>query len=145
MTSSNGFRTLVLTLVLLAFVAGASAGVAGDRLLAPRVLLRTPIDDMSRVFDRLRLAPDQRRQAEQIVAASTPRTRAVMIELGERLGRVADSVDAELRAILTPEQRIRLDSLRSDSRLILKQKVTTPGGTRVDTILDTTARARRPE
>ena len=144
MTSSTGFRTIVLTLVLFAFVAGASAGVAGNRLLAPRVVLRTPIDEMSRVFDRLRLTPEQRRQAEPIVAASTPRTRAVMIELGERLRQVADSVDAELRAILTPEQRARLDSLRSDSRLLLKRKVTTPGGTEVDTILDTTTKRRRP-
>lgn len=138
MTATTRLRIAVFTLMLLAFVAGASAGVAGDRLLPPRFRLRTTFDDMSRVFDRLQLTAEQRRQAEEIVAGSAPRTRAVMLELGERLQRVADSVDLELRAILTPEQRLRLDSLRSDSRLLLKQKVITPGGIRVDTLLDTT-------
>ena len=144
MTASTRLRIAVFTLMLLAFVAGASAGVAGDRLLTPRVRLRTTFDDMSGVFDRLRLTAEQRRQAEEIVAGSAPRTRAVMLELGERLQRVADSVDLELRAILTPEQRLRLDSLRSDSRLLLKQKVITPGGIRVDTLLDTTRKSRPP-
>lgn len=144
MITTTRLRIAVFTLVLLAFVAGASAGVAGDRLLAPRVRLRATFDDMSRVFDRLQLTPEQRRQADEIVAGSAPRTRAVMLELGERLQRVADSVDMELRAILTLEQRLRLDSLRSDSRLLLKRKVLTPGGTRVDTLLDTTRKSRPP-
>lgn len=144
MTATPRLRIAVFTLMLLAFVAGASAGVAGDRLLTPRVRLRATFDDMSRVFDRLQLTAEQRRQAEGIVAGSAPRTRAVMLELGERLQRVADSVDLELRAILTPEQRLRLDSLRSDSRLLLKQKVITPGGIRVDTLLDTTRKSRPP-
>ena len=137
-------RFTVLTLVILAFVAGVSAGVVGDRVMAPRVRLRATLDDMSSVFDRLRLTPEQRRQAEAIASRRMPRSREVMIELGERLRQVADSVDAELRAVLTPEQRAVLDSLRSDSRLLLKRKTLTPGGVRVDTILDTSQTRKRP-
>ena len=137
-------RFTVLTLVILAFVAGVSAGVVGDRVMAPRVRLRATLDDMSSVFDRLRLTPEQRRQAEAIASRSMPRSREVMIELGERLRQVADSVDAELRAVLTLEQRAVLDSLRSDSRLLLKRKTLTPGGVRVDTILDTSQTRKRP-
>ena len=60
-----------------------------------------------------------------------------MLELADRLKIVGDSVDAELRAILTPEQRVRRDSLRRDPRLMLKRKTVTPEGTRVDTLIDT--------
>ena len=128
---------LVATLLLLAFIAGASAGVVGDRVLAPRLQVRATLDDMSGVLDRLDLTPEQRRQADSIVLRSEPRSREVLIELGERLRRVADSVDNELRAILTPSQRVRLDSMRTDSRLMLKRKVLTPAGMKVDTLLDT--------
>jgi hypothetical protein len=137
------YRVLLTSLIALAFIAGASAGIAGDRLLAPRIRLRATLDDMSGVFDRLALSPQQRRRAEAIVARSAPRAEAIMLEVAERLRSVADSVDAELRAVLTPEQRLRLDSLRRDSRLMLKRKVVTPRGTRVDTLLDTSMTRRR--
>jgi Spy/CpxP family protein refolding chaperone len=127
----------VALLTLLAFIAGAAAGVVGNRLLAPRIQIRTTIGDMGPVLDRLRLTPEQRRQADSIVSRSEPRAREVLVELGARLQMVADSVDAELRAVLTPEQRLRLDSLRSDSRLLLKRKTMTPKGESVDTLLDT--------
>jgi hypothetical protein len=142
---SSRARAIVISLLTLAFIAGASAGVAGDRLLTPRLQLRASLGDMSAVFDRLQLSPEQRRHADSIVARSTPRSQAIMIEVAERLRAVADSVDAELRAILTPEQRVRLDSLRRGSRMLLKRRVVTPGGTRVDTLFDTSvATPRKP-
>lgn len=141
MTPSNAAqrRALVMSMLALAFVAGAFAGIAADRLLSPRPRIHAAVNDMPRVFDRLALTPEQRVQAEAIVADAAPRSRAVMLELADRLRTVADSVDVELRAILTPEQRLRLDSLRRDPRLMLKRKVVTPGGTRVDTLIDTAA------
>jgi len=144
-TTPKRLFSAVALLALLAFIAGASAGVVGDRLLSPRIQIRTTIGDMAPVLDRLRLTPDQRRQADSIVSRSEPRAREVLVELGARLQMVADSVDAELRAVLTPEQRLRLDSLRSDSRLLLKRKVMTPSGTRVDTLLDTSTAPRPPK
>jgi Spy/CpxP family protein refolding chaperone len=142
MISSPAYRrVLVMSMLALAFVAGAFAGIAGDRLLAPRLRIRAAMQDMSDVFDRLALTPEQRVQAESIVADAAPRSRAVMLELADRLRIVADSVDAELRAILTPEQRLRLDSLRRESRLMLKRKMVTPAGTRVDTLIDTSGRS----
>lgn len=135
-------RTIVISLIAIAFVGGAAAGVAADRMVAPRVKLRADLSGMSAVFDRLELSAEQRRQAEAIVARSAPRSEAIMLDVADRLRSVADSVDAELRGILTPEQRVKLDSLRVGSRVMLKRKFITPGGTRVDTLFDT-SRARR--
>lgn len=140
---SARLRTLVISLIALAFLAGTAAGVAGDRLLSPRVMLRTDLSGLSAVFDRLELSPEQRRRADSVVARSAPRSEAIMLDVAERLRGVADSVDAELREILTPPQRARLDSLRSESRIMLKRKIVTPSGTRVDTLLDTST-TRRP-
>ena len=133
----SGFRLVVLSLVVLAFTAGAAAGVAGDRMLSPTMRVRVSAGDMSGVLDRLELSPGQRRQADSIVARSAPRSEAIMLELGTRLRSVADSVDAELRAILTTEQRLRLDSLKRDSRLLVRRKVAGPDGVRTDTVIDT--------
>jgi Spy/CpxP family protein refolding chaperone len=140
----RSIRGLVISMLLLAFVAGVSAGVTGDRLLTPHVLVRARVGDMSSVLDRLRLTPAQRAQADAIVQRSTPRAEAIMIEVAERLRAVADSLDDELRAILTPDQRARLDSLRGDPRIMLKRRMVTPRGTTVDTILDTSLTRRPP-
>ena len=137
---SRKLSVAVGTLVVLAFVTGASAGVIGDRLVAPRLTIRTTLGDMSGTLDRLGLTPAQRRQADSIVSRSEPRSREVLIEVGERLRLVADSVDTELRSILTADQRFRLDSLRTEPRLMLKRKL---DGARVDTILDTGTAGRR--
>lgn len=141
--SSLRVRVLVASVLALAFVAGASAGIAGDRLLAPRIRLRAAAGDMSKVFDRLGLTGEQRSDAEAIVARSAPRSHAIMMEAAERLRAVADSVDAELRAILTPKQRLLLDSLPREPRILLKRKVVTPRGTKIDTLYDTSTAGKR--
>jgi hypothetical protein len=90
---------------------------------------------MSGVLDRLGLTPEQRSRAEAILQRHTPRTEDLMAELSTRLAAVSDSLDAELRALLTPAQRELLDSLRSRQPLILRRKQPGPGGTSVvDTI-----------
>jgi hypothetical protein len=134
----------VASIVVLAFGAGAFAGIATDRLLAPRLRIRAPMDEMADVLDRLELTAEQRARAEAILARTAPQSREIMLELAERLQLVADSVDAELRAILTPAQRLRLDSLRSEPRIMLKRKAVTPLGPKVDTLIDTTGRVRPP-
>lgn len=132
-------RTIALSFVALGFLAGAAAGVAGDRLMARKVV-RVRIDDMSGVLDKLGLTPEQRRQADSIIARSAPRSEAILVELGERLRAVADSLDRDLRGILTPEQRARLDGLRTGPRMLLKRKTTS--GTIVDTLFDSTRKRR---
>ena len=142
-TLTSRARVIVFTLVTLAFVAGASAGFAGDRLMTGKTIRLRADYNLDGVLDRLELTPEQRRVADSIVARSAPRAEAIMLEVGERLRAVADSVDAELRSVLTPDQRIRLDSMRSRSRMLMRRKVVRPGGgTTVDTLFDTMAKRK---
>lgn len=128
---------MVGIMVLLAvFAAGAAAGVAADRLWGSGPGVRVRLEARSNgVLDKLGLTPDQRSRAETIMERKAPRTEGMLLEVGERLQLIADSVDAELRAILTPEQRMRLDSLGAGQRLLLKRKVVRPnGGVVTDTV-----------
>jgi hypothetical protein len=126
-------RAIAAALLAAAFVAGAAAGIVADRLTSPRPTIRVR-QDMSGVLDKLNLTRAQRAQAEAILQRRTPLSEDAMREVAERLRAVADSVDAELRAILSPAQRVRLDSLRPRTLLMLKRK--TPDNlTTVDTVL----------
>ncbi len=128
-TSSQKWRgTLVLVAV---FVAGALAGVAVDRVRASEEPARRLSLQMSSVFDRLQLTPHQRHAVDSILNASTPRTEAVMQEMAPKLNAIVDSVNSDLRLLLTPPQQAVFDSLqRGSRRLLLKQRV----GDRVDTV-----------
>lgn len=132
---TRGFRSLTAAWLALAFAAGLAAGIAADRWLHPEPPVHTRIvRDMSGVLDGLGLTPDQRARAEAILEASAPGSEAAMREAAARLQDVADSVDARLRAILTPDQRTRLDRLRRQPVFMLKRKA--PGQeTTVDTVL----------
>lgn len=126
-------RAIAAALLALAFIGGAAAGVIADRLLTPAPTIRTRIvRDMSSVLDKLSLTQEQRARAEALIQRSGPRTEEAMREVADRLRVVSDSVDAELRAILTPEQRTRLDSLKRAPVFMLKRM--TPGSTTVDTV-----------
>jgi Spy/CpxP family protein refolding chaperone len=134
---SSRSRAVAWALLAVAFVAGAAAGVAADRLLTPKTTVRARITrDMSGTLDKLGLSPEQRARAEAIIERSAPRSEQAMRDIAERLQSVSDSVDAELRAILTVEQRARLDSLRRQPVFMLKRK-TSGSATTVDTLFPT--------
>jgi hypothetical protein len=137
----NGRRRLVPFVALLAtvFVAGIAVGVIGDRLATrepfPMSMAREIRTESHPIIELLELTPEQRPQAEAILSRQAPRSEQLMLGLADSLRALSDSIDAELRKILTPAQRSRLDSLRlADTKLIMKRKVVTPGGTTVDTV-----------
>jgi Spy/CpxP family protein refolding chaperone len=129
-------RLIGAALLLAAFIAGAAVGFAFDRVVRPEPRLKTfVVADMSRVLDRLELTTQQRAQADSILLRRAPTTERMMFDVADRLRSLSDSVDAELRAILTPQQRARLDSLRGERKLMLKRKTIGAGGaTVVDTV-----------
>ena len=136
-------------LLVLMFAAGAAAGLAFGRT-RPRapaggmptgvpiatvdVQIRAGIPEELR---RLDLTPEQSRRIEAVLAAGRRRSDSVMRELGPRLRMVFDSVDAAVRAELTPEQRARLAASRRGRPLRVIQESTVVNGKasgRTDTI-----------
>ena len=129
-------NALLAALLVTIFVAGVAVGVMADRLSGNKGMLRARVvNDVSPILDRLNLSAAQRAQAESIFTKRSPQSEALMLEMAGRLRGVSDSIDAELRKILTAEQRARLDSLRTrEPSFMLKRKIVTPGGTRVDSV-----------
>jgi hypothetical protein len=138
---SNRSRRILVILLVFAFVGGLSVGVIGDRLARrvgqPSTRVTT---DISSVLDELSLTKEQRTQANAIMDGSAPRTEAVMFEVAGRLQGISDSVDRELRLILTPPQRSKLDSLRRRPIFLLKRERAN-GKTSVDTLYPGTSAA----
>jgi Spy/CpxP family protein refolding chaperone len=128
-------RLIGAALLLATFVAGVAVGLAFDRVVRPEPRLKTVVvADMSRVLDRLELTTRQRAKADSILQRRAPSTERMMLDVADRLRGLSDSLDAELRAILTPRQRARLDSLRGERKIMLKRKTIGAGGT---TVVDT--------
>ncbi|HJR63638.1 MAG TPA: hypothetical protein VJ803_08030 [Gemmatimonadaceae bacterium] len=128
-------RLIAVALLSAVFAAGVAVGYTLHRLMRPQLQMRSAITaDMSGVLEKLDLTPAQRAQADSIFERRAPATEATMHEVAGRLRAISDSLDRELRSILTAEQRARLDSLRSRATMMVKRKSST-GTTRVDTIV----------
>ena len=124
-----------LLLLIIVFGAGLAAGVGLDRAREPRALLKTRLTtQMPEILERLGLTPEQRRAADSILERGTPRAEAALRGLVPQLSAIADSLDAELREILTPPQRARLDSLGGKRLFLLKRKLNGPAGQTIDTL-----------
>lgn len=61
-------------------------------------------------YDDLGLTADQRRAIERIIAESRPHTDSILQAALPRLRVATDSMQARMRAVLTPDQRNRLES-----------------------------------
>jgi hypothetical protein len=131
--SSRG-AVIIYALLAFSFIGGMAIGVIGDRMAyrVPRASTRIT-GDISSVLDDLALTNDQRTKADAILERSAPRTEEVMFDVAARLQAVSDSVDRELRLILTPTQRAKLDLLRHRPIYLLKRQRSN-GTTSVDTI-----------
>jgi Spy/CpxP family protein refolding chaperone len=121
-------RTRGILLLLVCFAAGAAVGVAGDRVLrrerGQSIKLESSLPEL---LDKLDLTREQRQAADSLLTRRTPRAEAVMREAIPRLAAIADSVDTDFRALLTPAQRVKLDSLRH--RVLLLKR-----GQKADTV-----------
>jgi hypothetical protein len=126
-------RTLGGVVLTLVFLTGAAVGITAHAIWSrsePRAMLTA--SGMAGVLDELHLTPSQRVTADSILDRSAPQSEALMLEMARRMGSVADSVDVQLRAILTPQQRRRLDELRRKPVFLLRRRSKT-GAEVVDT------------
>jgi Spy/CpxP family protein refolding chaperone len=108
-----GWRARLLALGVLAalFAAGAAAGIAWERTRSEAPMFRVHVNGGRAQVDAFRelgLTDAQRRRIEQIFARAQPRTDAVLRETLPRLRAVTDSINTEIQAVLTPEQRKKL-------------------------------------
>ena len=115
-----------LALLIVTFLAGGLAGAAVEHVRAPETrwagpLARDggpPIPPAQRgqgllvpaAFESLDLSDSQREEIRQILRESRPVTDSLLGRFMPRLRAVTDSVRREIRAVLTPEQRERLEN-----------------------------------
>ena len=110
-------RVQGVALLLLAFLAGVVGGMAAERIRASRVAGEPPVpmglgagrDALPPGLNRLDLTADQQERIRAILAARQPITDSLVRTTMPRLMAIHDSVRAEIRAVLTPEQRQRYD------------------------------------
>jgi Spy/CpxP family protein refolding chaperone len=106
-----------LALLLLAFVVGVVGGMAAERIRATHFAGAPPLpmglgagrDALPPGLNRLDLTADQQERIRAILAARQPITDSLVRTTMPRLAAIHDSVRAEIRAVLTPEQRQRFD------------------------------------
>lgn len=136
-TPANKTRLLGIAMLVLTFVVGALSGAALDRLLvaepvpAPAVVTPapTPASDeeperRSRrgrpserdIFDQLDLTVEQREKIDEILDRRRAQLDAFWAETRPKVHSLVESTRADIRAILTPEQRAEYDRLRAEAR-----------------------------
>ncbi len=119
---AKGIGLLAVTLAI-----GMLAGVAIERVRASRETadpwppdsgMMGPLRDgrLPPMFQRLDLTAEQRSRIVAIMKRGRPRTDSVLRHMLPRLRAVTDSIHAEIRAVLTPEQLARWDSMLAEMR-----------------------------
>lgn len=113
-----------LVFLLGAFIAGAAIGFAAERAMGygkpGRHGSRSPLDRMSR---DLNLTPSQRATFDTILENREKQMRALwapikpqmdsLMKIGKVIG---DSTHQQLKRVLTPEQQVKFDRIRAESR-----------------------------
>ena len=123
--SLGRLRLQGLLLLGLAFVSGGLAGIAiehtriasGERAAATR--MPAPFGRrgvLPSQLERLDLTAEQRAEIRAILERRRPETDSILRLAMPRLGAIMESTRAEIREILTPEQRKRLDAMMPGRR-----------------------------
>lgn len=123
MTTENGsrkrfgFRAALAVAAL--FLAGLLAGVAITHWLSPA----PAPTGLSEALGELDLTPEQAARIDRILTTSQSRTDRVLEEVLPRVQAVVDSVDGEIRQVLTDTQRIRLEEIRRRHVIVQRQVI----------------------
>ena len=99
-------------LIVLIFAVGVLAGGAFERVRArhgPPMRRMMQPGELPGPFGKLELTEDQRTRIVEIFDSARPRTDAILQEMMPRLQAIQDSIQADIREVLTPEQVALLD------------------------------------
>lgn len=117
MVTAKRARITGLLLIIVVFVAGALAGAATMRVVnaneAPVMRSQKHPPDL---FDRLQLTPEQRTRVDVILERRRSEMEEFWNEHRPALRAIADSARAELRTVLTPEQRVIEEQFMTERR-----------------------------
>jgi hypothetical protein len=121
----NTWKVILATVVI--FVAGAVTGsllVRQGMLSQPakqarpnpnRTIPSAPgmmrVEFLRRAERELNLTPDQREQADKLIAASQERTRKIMEPVSPKIREELKQTKDEFRALLTADQQVRFDEM----------------------------------
>lgn len=121
--SLGGARALGLVVLAVTFVAGAIAATAIGQVLHADPASRTEAvtadgcdEKRGHLLDRLDLTEDQRTRIDRILERRRGQIDRFWSEAGPTLNAITDSTRAEIRAVLTPEQRELHDRLRRERK-----------------------------
>jgi Spy/CpxP family protein refolding chaperone len=113
LASLGALRLRALALLLVVFVAGGFAGAGLARLHAPR--WPHPPPPGAGPYSQLGLTADQEARAQQVFEKHRAELDAILHETMPRVRAVQDTIDAEMRSVLTPDQIRRLDELKANA------------------------------
>jgi len=136
MSATSSDRLRALSLLLVAFIVGGAAGVAGDRAWvdararSAEQSRRLPVPGHEAEFipqpiEALGLSSEQEKQVRAISARWRPKAAQVVAPLRTAVADLENDMFAEMMCVMTPAQRAKyLDELRgfhADSTVIAKR------------------------
>ena len=119
MVTAKRARVMGLFVLVLMFAVGALTGAATMRVTGSEAEPREREETRQRrpdLFERLDLTAEQRVQVDAIMERRRKELDAFWKEHGPQLRSVMDSARAEMRAVLTPEQREIEEQFRAERR-----------------------------
>lgn len=113
--SATRARVLGALLLLVVFAAGAMSGVAYTRTKRQGINVNVRMvatDKLPRELQALNPTPAQADSLRKVLHDGQLRTMRVLNDFEPRLRVAMDTLDAEIHAILTPDQRVKFDATR---------------------------------
>ena len=132
--NSGRVRLLGGLLLAVTFAAGMLGGAALNQTLTagtpdrPADCTRPHAESKGRILDQLDLTAEQRAKVDAILERRRSQTRRFWQHEGAGLRSMVDSTRAEIRNVLTPEQRERYDRLRQEHDARWHEKKGRDGG-----------------
>jgi Spy/CpxP family protein refolding chaperone len=108
------------------FVAGAISGgalgvyEARSHLFTPTGEREIALHMRKRLQARLGLSPDQVAKIEPIIDSAASQIHSVRIETTQQINKVFDDSFARISAILTPDQRAKLEQIQKERRAMMQ-------------------------
>jgi hypothetical protein len=103
-------------------ISGGALGVyeAKSRLFSPPGEREMALHMRNRLQARLGLSPEQMAKINPIILNAASELRAIRSETAERLNKVFEDSYAQVSAVLTPEQRPKLDEMLRERRAMMQ-------------------------